>query len=169
MTGSARMKANSSATPIVVVNGSPIPSVTGLLPSGAFERRLDRLAQLRGHALKRRAGLSRRAAARDARARRPRAAAALRPCARSADGVGGAERAVACPHLFLGLVGERLVDDVKQRVVLPHAEAKRHGERRQRDDQPRAQLLKVIDDADAIFIPDAPDGDGHEHARPAGL
>src|ERR1700722_18556333 len=33
------MNAKISATPIVVVNGSPIPSVTGLLPSGAFERR----------------------------------------------------------------------------------------------------------------------------------
>ena len=37
ITGSARMNAKISVTPIVVVNGSPIPSVTGLSPSGARE------------------------------------------------------------------------------------------------------------------------------------
>ena len=38
-------------------------------------------------------------------------------------------RAVARSDLFLGLVCQRLVDDLKQRVVLPHAEAERHRER----------------------------------------
>ena len=44
MIGSARMKAKISAMPIVVVNGSPIPSVTGLLPSGALDRLLIALS-----------------------------------------------------------------------------------------------------------------------------
>jgi hypothetical protein len=42
MIGNARMNAKISA--IVVVNGSPIPSVTGLLPSGALERPLIALS-----------------------------------------------------------------------------------------------------------------------------
>ena len=70
------------------------------------------------------------------------------------DGVGGAERAVAGPDLFLGLVRQRPVDDVKQRVVLPHAEAERDRDRRQRDDQPRAQLLEVADDAEPLLVAD---------------
>ena len=60
--------------------------------------------------------------------------------------VGRAERPVARPHLLLRLVRERRVDDAKQRVVLPHAEAERDGDRRERDDEPRAQLMQVLDD-----------------------
>jgi hypothetical protein len=55
--------------------------------------------------------------------------------------VSATERPVTRPNLFLGLVRKRLVDESQQRVVLPHAKAERDGERRQRDDQPRAQLL----------------------------
>lgn len=40
MIGSARISAKIRAMPIVVVKGSPIPSVTGLFPSGAAESRL---------------------------------------------------------------------------------------------------------------------------------
>ena len=42
MTGSARMNAKISAMPTVVVNGSPIPSVTGLSPCGRLGETRDR-------------------------------------------------------------------------------------------------------------------------------
>jgi hypothetical protein len=44
------------------------------------------------------------------------------------------ERPVTRPNLFVGLVRKRLIDESQQRVVLPHAEAERDGERRQGDD-----------------------------------
>ncbi len=53
MIGSARMNAKISAMPIVVVNGSPMPSVTGLLPSGALERLLIVLSSCGADARKR--------------------------------------------------------------------------------------------------------------------
>src|ERR1700722_18635035 len=38
-------------------------------------------------------------------------------------------------------------------MVLPHAKTKCDGERRQRDDQARAQLLQMVDEAESIFVP----------------
>ena len=44
-------------------------------------------------------------------------------------------------------VAERVVRDPKQQVVLPEAEAERDPKRRERDDDPRPQLVEVIDEA----------------------
>ena len=52
---------------------------------------------------------------------------------------------MAVANLFLGLVGQRPVQDLQQRVVLPQAEAERERDGDQRDDDAGAQLLKVID------------------------
>src|SRR5271165_3574382 len=46
-------------------------------------------------------------------------------------------------------------------MVLPQAETERHCDRRQRDDQPRAQLIEVINEADAVLVTDLFDGDSH--------
>jgi len=53
---------------------------------------------------------------------------------------------------FLGLVRERRVDEFQQRVVLPHAEAECHSHDCDTDDQPRAQLLEMIDRAEPVFV-----------------
>ena len=75
--------------------------------------------------------------------------------------VGRAERAVPRADLLLGLVRERRVDDVQQRVVLPHAEGERRRDHGQADDQPRAQLLEVVDHAEVLLVPDPSNGDSH--------
>jgi hypothetical protein len=51
---------------------------------------------------------------------------------------------------------------MKQRVVLPHAEPEGDEERGQRDNQPAAQLLQMIDDRQPIVMLYVPDGDGHD-------
>lgn len=56
--------------------------------------------------------------------------------------------------LFLRLVGQGFVDDVQQSMVLPHAEAERDGKRRQGDDQASAQLMKMVDHAEPVFMSD---------------
>ena len=70
------------------------------------------------------------------------------------DGVGRAERSVAGAYLLLGLMGQRHVDQVQQLVVLPEADAERDRNRDQRNDQPRAELVEVADDAELIAVPD---------------
>ncbi|HEX4116912.1 MAG TPA: hypothetical protein VHY18_13680 [Solirubrobacteraceae bacterium] len=77
------------------------------------------------------------------------------------DGVGSAEWTLAGAHLLLGLVGKRRVDDAQQLMVLPHAEPKRQRDRGDRDDQPRAQLAQVVDEAEPLLIADAADGNSH--------
>ena len=39
-----------------------------------------------------------------------------------------------------------------ERMVLPEADAERHQQHRRADDQPRAQLVEVIDDAQPLFL-----------------
>ena len=70
--------------------------------------------------------------------------------------VGGAERAVPCPHGGLGHVREWRVDHVKQALILREADAERHRDHAQRDDHPRAQFVEVIDDAQVGIVGDAP-------------
>jgi hypothetical protein len=52
---------------------------------------------------------------------------------------------VAGADLLLGLVRERPVDQVKQSVVLPEADAERDSDHRQRGDQPGPQLVQMTD------------------------
>ena len=55
----------------------------------------------------------------------------------------------------------RAVDQVQQGVVLPQAEAEREGERDPADDQPRAQLVEVLDEAQALLVVNRADRSGH--------
>src|SRR5207245_9767865 len=88
------------------------------------------------------------------------------------DRVGRAQRAVAGPHLTFRLMCKRPVDDAEQSVVLPKRQAEREGDRGQRDDHPRAQLVQVLDDAHAVLVADPADRDGHgespRYARDSG-
>ena len=131
MTGSARMKAKISAMPIVVGERLADPERHRLVSFGRARQAArspcpaagSRPPATRGSPPKRRC--------RAARARRPHLQLGRDHARALLHGVGRAERAVARPHLLLGLVRERLVDDAEQRVVLPHAEAERDRERRQ--------------------------------------
>ena len=109
--------------PSVVVNGSPIPSVTGLLPCGAADRCAIAPRSVGVTLLERALGRRRRAAAGTLERLHYELQLGRPPCARSA-GPCRSSRAGRFPasHLFLGLVRERRVDDVQQRVVLPEAE-----------------------------------------------
>jgi len=46
---------------------------------------------------------------------------------------------------MLGLMGEGRVDQAQQLVVLPEADAEGDSYGDEREDQPRAQLLEVVD------------------------
>ena len=47
-----------------------------------------------------------------------------------------------------------VVDDPQQQVVLPEAESQRHAERRERHDDPRAQLGQVLDKCEPVLVTD---------------
>jgi hypothetical protein len=51
-------------------------------------------------------------------------------------------------------VGQRVVEDVQDPLVLPHAEARRGDERDQRDDDPDAELRQMFDKAQPVVMPD---------------
>ena len=55
-------------------------------------------------------------------------------------------------------VRQRPVEQVQQRVVLPEANPEGDGQHDPADDQPRAELIEVLDDAQPIFVPDGPQG-----------
>ena len=63
---------------------------------------------------------------------------------------------------------QRPVEHVQQRVVLP--EATREGDRQggRTDDQPRAELIQMVDDAQAILMPDGPYDLRHRAPLPSG-
>ena len=48
--------------------------------------------------------------------------------------------------------GQRPVGDREQQVVLPEAEADRDDEHARGDDDPRAQLVEVLDDAELVVV-----------------
>jgi hypothetical protein len=56
---------------------------------------------------------------------------------------------------------ERRVDESQECVVLPHADAERDGQRRQRRDQPGAQLLEMSDDSELLLAADVSYGYSH--------
>jgi hypothetical protein len=53
---------------------------------------------------------------------------------------------------------------MKQRVVLPEAEAKRHEQSRGAHHQSTSELVEVIDDAQAVFMADGPENPRHGSA-----
>jgi hypothetical protein len=59
---------------------------------------------------------------------------------RLSEGLGDAEGA------RVQLVGQRPVEDLQDEVVLPHRQAEGNEHRRQRDDDPRPELVKIVDD-----------------------
>ena len=71
------------------------------------------------------------------------------------------ERAVAFLDLFLGLLVQRAVDDFQQRVVLPQAHPERDRDRDRADDQARAQLFEMVDEAESVFVADRANRGGH--------
>jgi hypothetical protein len=56
---------------------------------------------------------------------------------------------------------ERAVDDLEDGVVLPVAEAEDHDEGEQAPDEPAAQLVQVLDEAQTVLVPDRADT-GHD-------
>ena len=64
---------------------------------------------------------------------------------------------MAVPYLLLGVVRERLVNDVPQLVVLPETDASRDPDCEQTDDQPRPRLLEVVHDAQFGVVLHRPD------------
>src|SRR2546423_932982 len=65
------------------------------------------------------------------------------------------ERALAlAARRRLGAVFERPVDDVEDVLVLPGAEREGGGEGEDRDDEPRAQLVEVLDEAEPVLVAD---------------
>src|SRR5207302_10270407 len=54
-----------------------------------------------------------------------------------------------------------------QRVVLPEADPERHPESGEREDDPRAELVEVLDQAESILVPDWPDPACHGTRRRA--
>ena len=160
------ISAKSSVTVIVVVNGSPIPSVTGLLPSGT--RGIFATAALR-------LGISRASWARVAagspllRALRASTIAWVSwatfstPCWASAVWPSGPLPFATC---FSSLLAQRRVDQVQQRVVLPQAEAERDRERDRADDQAGAQLVEMVHEAEPVLVADRADRGGHGPYEP---
>jgi hypothetical protein len=47
---------------------------------------------------------------------------------------------------------ERPVDDLEDPVVLPQAQPENDQEREQADDQPRAELVEVLDEAELVLV-----------------
>src|SRR4029453_16220063 len=60
---------------------------------------------------------------------------------------------------------ERAVDPVEDEVVLPQADAEADDERGDADDEARAELVEVLDEAQAILVPDRPQRAGHPARR----
>ena len=56
---------------------------------------------------------------------------------------------------------QRLIQKVEQPVVLPEADAECDRERERAYDQPGAQLVEVVYDAEAILVPDGSEDPGH--------
>jgi hypothetical protein len=83
--------------------------------------------------------------------------------------VGGPlERVLAA--LLEGRLLQRPVHRVQQEVVLPERDAEADQERRDADDQPRAQLVEVLDEAQALVVADRPErGAGHASFRAGAL
>ena len=72
-----------------------------------------------------------------------------------------AERAFATLHLAVPDPFQRPADQVQQRVVLPQAHPERDRQHGAADDQARAQLFEVLDEAEAIFVADRANRGGH--------
>ena len=149
------------------MNGSARPSVTGWRPGGS--RRGGSAAALAAAAV---ASALRSVAASGAsdRESRPRAAAFSRQrvtlgglearllAERAARVVGGVGRGV----------GQRAVEDVQQRVVLPQGQAEREEERGDADEHAPAQLVEVLDEREALIVRDRCGDDPHATTRRAG-
>src|SRR3954447_23963818 len=73
------------------------------------------------------------------------------------------ERVLALARLE-GRALERAVDDVEDRAALPQADAEADREDRDAEDQPLAQLIEVLDEAESILVLDRPQGGGHAPA-----
>ena len=78
---------------------------------------------------------------------------------RRADAVPGQPADLVGPRLTGGR--QRLVEQVEQDVVLPVAQAEGDREHRQADEQPAAELIEVVDDAEAILVADGPENLRH--------
>ena len=63
---------------------------------------------------------------------------------------------------------ERLVDRLQQPVVLPVADRERRDEDADADDEPRAQLVQMLDEAEPILVTDRPN-DSHTARRRSGI
>ena len=61
--------------------------------------------------------------------------------------------------LLLPFVGA--VDQMQQGVVLPQTDTEHNPQHHPADDQPRAQLFEVLDEAEAVFVADRADRGGH--------
>ena len=59
---------------------------------------------------------------------------------------------------------ERAVDDVEHDVALPQADAEGGEEDDDADDQPLAQLVEMLDEAETVLGADRPQGGGHAAA-----
>ena len=64
---------------------------------------------------------------------------------------------------------QRLVEDAQETMVLPEADAEGDRDRDRAYDQSGAQLVEVIDDAEAILVIDGPEDPRHHKRALAGL
>ena len=62
------------------------------------------------------------------------------------------------------VAGQRPAGDFEQQVVLPEAEREGDAEDDDADDDPDAQLVEVLDEAEAVLMGDRPDAAGHPRA-----
>ena len=152
--------ANRRQTVSVVVNGSPGPMVIGRswgLLGSAFSRHCRELAA-RASAARSGADRSMSPTASETPAAAGQVLAALAP-------LGSARRSGLTPACSSAAA---VVEKVEQQVVLPEAEAEGHGQRGEADEQPSAQLVEVVDDAQAILVADGPENPRHG-VRPGAL
>jgi hypothetical protein len=72
-----------------------------------------------------------------------------------------AKDALALLRPLLRRLLQRLVDDRQQLVVEHEAQRERDNEDASREDQPAAQLIEMLDDAEAIVVADGANRRGH--------
>ncbi len=140
----------------MVVNGSPTPIVIGTCLSATLGRSLAAAPNFcAAAAISARSGAERS----DERPSAPRSPAACDEVPAELDLVPGDAADVVGRRI--GGVGQRAVEQVQQRLVLPEAEPEGDDERDRDDDQSLAQLVEMVDDAEPVLVTDGAENSGH--------
>ena len=152
--------------PIVVVNGSPIPSVTGLSPCGGAESPVIVRAQPGRDRAQRSAGRRARAAARAARACRPARRARV-ATERVSSWLVYAAPSGPCPArtCFWVCAASGALTRCSSSWFCHMQTANAATSDGERHDQPRAQLVEMLDEPQSLIVARPLDRDRHRQPR----